>query len=159
MSGKTVQTVKESFDSIYALLETAILRCPEDLWTKKAGGFYYWQQIVHVFGIIDAFVKEPDATPSQQEYDNDTIRLLTHSPHTPSRESVLAFAHTMRAAADAYFAAMDDSMLFQRNESRSRRKGMEVTELSAMINLVGHGYFHVGACDSMLREHGEKGLL
>lgn len=159
MSNKTPQVFKKSFDDIYDLLEKAVEVCPPALWMRKAGGFYYWQQLVHVFGLIDAFVLEPDAPPTQTRYGLDILRLLKEGGPAPQKKEVLTLAKTMRTTADAYFSRMTDDALFTRNESRSQRKKREVSQLEAMITLVGHGHFHVGACDALLRENGAAGLM
>ena len=155
MAVVVVDTLRERFDFIYELLEKDIDGCPDTLWNTKTGGYYYWQQIVHAYGIIDYFI----GTTPQTTYAADEVRLLKDGVTVPSKAEVLSLAKNMRAAAHTFFDGMTDATLLERNEGRSQRAGYEVSHLSAMISLIGHGFYHVGACDALLREHGGKGAM
>ncbi|MDR2826147.1 MAG: hypothetical protein LBV76_05065 [Deltaproteobacteria bacterium] len=159
MSDAVTLTFKKHFDTVYTVLEQAVELCPEALWTEKVGGFYFWQQIVHVFGIIDLVCAETaDAPLSQNTYSSDIIRLLQDGETTPAKGDVLSFAAQMKKIAQAYFARMTDDKLLTRNEYRTLRLGTEASQLDAMITLVGHGQYHVGICGAYFRDRGIKGI-
>jgi len=64
MAHDILDIFRKRYDSVYGFLEKAVELTPDALWGKKVGGFYYWQQLVHVYGIIDSFCKEVDAPPT-----------------------------------------------------------------------------------------------
>ena len=146
-------------DRVFSLLEHAVETCPDELWATKQGGFYYWQQLYHVFASIDMFIKEPHEPPAQNMYDDDVMRLLRHEEAAPIRKDLLSVAKAMHAEADKFIAAVTWEKLYARNESRSQRMGREVNYLGSLVMLVGHAFYHLGVCDCTLRNHGYKGFL
>ncbi|MDR3073190.1 MAG: DinB family protein [Deltaproteobacteria bacterium] len=158
MAHKILDSFRERFDFVYGQVEKAIDLTPDSLWRKKVGGFYYWQQIVHLFGIIDSFCQEAGAAPSQTSYDADIIRLMKDGEKVPTKADALAFARQMTGTAHAYFDRLTDADLFASNSGRTQRMGREVSHLEAMITLISHGMYHVGVCSMELRELGIKEL-
>ena len=155
----TLDSVAMHLDRMFQLLEQAIETCPDELWGTKQGGFYYWQQLYHLFARIDAFIKEPHEPPSQDMCDADVARLLRHEEKAPTRQDLLALAKAMHTEVDKFMASMTWEKLYARNESRSQAKGREVNNLSSLIWLLSHASYHLGVCDCTLRNHGYKGFL
>ena len=154
-----LDAVSMQLDRTFSMLEQAIETCPDELWATKQGGFYYWQQLYHVFAAIDLFIKEPHESPTQHMYDVEVMRLLRHEEATPTPKDLLSVAKAMRAAADTFIATATLEKLSARNESRSQRMGREVNYLESLVMLIGHAFYHVGVCDCTLRNHGYKGFL
>ncbi|MDR2695019.1 MAG: hypothetical protein LBC79_01380 [Deltaproteobacteria bacterium] len=146
-------------DKVFPLLEQAIETCPDELWATKQGGFYYWQQLYHLFARIDAYIKDPHEPPAQNMYGADVSRLLRHEEQAPTPQALLSLAKTMRAGVDEFIAVMTWEKLYARNESRSQIMGCEVSNLGSLVTLVGHAFYHLGICDCTLRNHGYKGFL
>jgi hypothetical protein len=151
MAHNILDTFRERFDFVYGFLEKAIALTPDALWEKRIGGFYYWQQLVHVFGIIDSFCKEADTPPTQTRYDADIIRLIKDGETAPTKAEVSDLARQMTATARAYFECLTDEDLFAKNSARTQRMGRDVTHLEALITLIAHGMYHVGICSMELR--------
>jgi uncharacterized damage-inducible protein DinB len=158
MARDILNSFRERFDAVYGLLEKAVELTPDALWKEKTGGFYYWQQLVHVFGTIDSFCKEADAAPAPIAYDADIVRLMKDGEEVPGKADVLALAGQMTAVAHACFDRLTDEDLFTENSARTRRMGRNVTQLEALITLIAHGMYHVGVCSMKLRESGIKEL-
>ena len=158
MAHDILDTFRKRFDSVYGSLEKAIEVTPDALWGKKIGGFYYWQQLVHVYGNLDSFCKEADASPTQTRYSADIIRLMKDGETVPAKADVLGFARQMTATAHAFFERLTDEDLFAKNSGRTQRMGYDVTHLEALITLIAHGMYHVGICSMELRELGIKEL-
>ena len=55
-----VNGMKGYYERGMEFLFRLIDECPDDLWTKKGGGFFYWQQVYHAFYIVDFFLLPPD---------------------------------------------------------------------------------------------------
>jgi hypothetical protein len=158
MAHNILDTFSERFDSVYGFLEKAVALTPDDLWRKKVGGFWYWQQLVHVFGLLDSFCKEAGSPPTQTRYDADLIRLVRDGETVPTKADVLDLARRMTVTAHAYFERLTDEDLFAKNSARSQRMNRDVTHLEALITLIAHGMYHVGVCSMELRELGIKEL-
>jgi uncharacterized damage-inducible protein DinB len=158
MTQNITDTFRERFDSVYGLLEKAVELTPEALWKEKVGGFYYWQQLVHVFGTIDSFCREAGAPPSQTRYPAEIIRLAKDGESVPTKAEVLDLARLMKATAQTYFDRLGDEDLFAENSARTQRMGRSATQLEALITLIAHGMYHVGVCSMKLRELGSKEL-
>jgi len=154
-----LQSFKVNFDNIYRKLENAVAICPEELWAKKAGGFIFWQQLYHAFAIIDFFILAPGGQAHQALFDADVYRLLREERHAPDKAKILEVATVMKAAVHAYCDAMTPEKLAARNENRSQRFGREISNGEALMLLIGHGMYHIGACDAVFREHGIQGLM
>jgi hypothetical protein len=158
MARNILDTFKERFDFVYGLLEKAVALTPDALWEKRVGGFFYWQQFVHVFGLLDSFCKEAGTPPTQTRYDADVIRLVKDGETVPAKADVLDLARQMTATANAYFARLTDEDLFSKNSARTQRMNRDVTQLEALISLISHGMYHVGVCSMELRNLGIKEL-
>ena len=156
---KTVTLIQGNFERAYGMLEKVVEACPDSLWADRKGGFLFWQQLYHVFALVDFFVLEEGQQPSQELYPSEVARLLRDESKTPSKAEVLKVAATMKTAANAYFESLTEEDLWKRHENRSKRFGRDVPVLDALIMLVGHGFYHVGACDAILRDHGVKGMM
>ncbi|MCL1985500.1 MAG: DinB family protein [Betaproteobacteria bacterium] len=158
MAHDILDTFRTRFDSVYGFLDKAVELTPDALWGKKIGGFYYWQQLVHVYGVIDSFCKEAGAPPTQTRHDADIIRLIKDGETAPTKADVLDLARQMVGTAHAFFERLTDEDLFAKNSGRTQRMGHDVTHLEALISLIAHGMYHVGICSMELRALGVKEL-
>ena len=155
----TLSSVSTHLDKVFLLLEQAIETCPDEIGGTKQGGFYYWQQLYHVFARIDPVIREPHEPPTQNMYDMDVMRLLRHEEKAPDKQDLLSVAKAMRAGMDKFIASMTWEKLYARNESRSQIVGSEVNNLHSLVWLTGHAFYHLGICDCTLRNHGYKGFI
>ena len=159
MAHDILDIFRNRFDSVYGFLEKAVELAPDALWEKKVGGFYYWQQLVHCYGLLDSFCKEAGEPPTQTRYSADIIRLIKDGETVPTKAEVLDLARQMAVTARAYFERQTDEDLFAKNSARTQRMGHDVTHLEALIALIAHGMYHVGVCSMELRNLGIKELL
>lgn len=132
--------------------------CPDDLWKKKGGGFFYWQQIYHAFYCIDYFLLPPDGKMPEEPY-GGAVAMFNEAPASaPSKETVKQFGTRMKTKADAWIASLDDGALGKRHEGMSVRRKEDVNNAAVFASLCGHTMYHVGCLDSVLRGHGLKGV-
>ena len=151
--------LKASFDQGWKLMDQIIDVCPEAVWGKKAGGFVFWQQLYHCFACVDYFLMPKDgaidAGPQGME-----IAMLDKEPTAKvGKEEVRAYAAKMKAKADAWFETMDDESLSLHHEGFSARRGGPVSNAMLIAIMSGHSQYHVGGCDVILRDNGEKGVM
>jgi uncharacterized damage-inducible protein DinB len=67
-------------------------------------------------------------------------------------------ARQAQAAAQAFISRQNAAGLTQRNEAASRAMGRELTNQNSLIALIRHICYHLGCCDTLLREHGYEGV-
>ncbi|MDR2801484.1 MAG: DinB family protein, partial [Desulfovibrio sp.] len=142
---------------VFDALEDIVRRCPDELWTRRQGGYIFWQQIYHL--LVNAGTYALGQTAPSPLYPEAVQFLNEDAPDTLSKERLLAFMGDTRKALDAYLAALPDDELSKRHEVRSKRLGRDVTVLEAFFQMSGHFYYHIGASDAMLRDIGVKGAM
>ena len=76
----------------------------------------------------------------------------------PSKETVREFGAVMKKKADEWIASLNDESLGLRHEGMTARKKAETCNGTVFASLCGHNLYHVGCLDSVLREHGLKGV-
>jgi len=74
------------------------------------------------------------------------------------KNTARAYALTMQAKADAYINSLSDAMLGEKNTGFTTRKQEDRSHALTMSVLAGHAYYHFGILDTVLREHGYKGV-
>ena len=151
-------SLKTDFDRGWGFLTKLIDVCPEVLWNKKAGGYLFWQHMYHCFGCIDYFIGAKEGTPDAGPLGMDVVMFKAEPAITPTKEDIKAYAAKMKAKADAWVATLDDVALTLPNEGFSARKGMPMTNALVLSIMAGHSFYHVGNCDAVLRDNGEKGV-
>lgn len=146
------ESLKVTFDRGWGLLNQVIDVCPNDVWDKKAGGFLFWQQVYHCFGCVDFFIS------GEEKVSPDDAVMFKPVP-SMSKDEVRAFGAKMKAKADAWISALDDDSLGVKNESVSARFGMPMTNVATFSLMIGHSMYHIGSCDAILRDNGQKGVM
>ncbi len=153
-----VNGMKGYFDRGMEFLFRLVDECPDDLWTKKGGGFFYWQQVYHAFYCVDYFLLPPDGEMADEPYGRAVAMFSEVPPVPPSKETVREFGAVMKKKADEWIASLDDGALGLRHEGMTARKKAETCNGAVFASLCGHNMYHVGCLDSVLREHGLKGV-
>ena len=160
MSRDAVKSLKGSFGYTCNLLDMFIEVCPENLWVEKFGGWPLWQSVYHTISSIDFFVRQEDEEPAKALYSHEVAGLseVATGP-APTRQEIKELLPVMKAIADAYFDRLTDADLGEKNEGLSSRMPMPWTHASTCAMLSGHVLYHLGICDSALRERGMKGVF
>jgi len=151
-------SLKVSFDRVWGLLVQIIDVCPEAVWAKKAGGFVFWQQLYHCFSVANMILPK-DSIPEPGPWGTEIAQFKAEPTTTPSKEELKAYAAKVKAQADAWIATLDDGSLLETHEGLSARWGTPMNNTMAFSIMLGHPYYHVGSCDAILRDNGEKGVL
>jgi hypothetical protein len=154
-----ISTLRANFDHGWDLLIKVIEACPAAVWDKKAGGYVFWQQLYHCFSAVDFFTLPKDGVPEPAPWKADFNGLKDAPEKTPSKEELKAYAAKMKARADAWLASLNDASLTQSHEGFSSRWGAPMNNAMTLAILSGHLSYHVGSCDAILRDNGEKGVL
>ena len=156
--GPLVQGFKTEFDRFFGYQKKQIADCPEEIWKKKSGGFYFWQQHLHCLYCMALFAAGENEPEPQIPFSRG-VAMLTEEPQgSMSKAEMLAFADKMEAVAYAFMNSLSDADLAGRNERMSKTFKRDCINQSVLIALVRHCCYHLGCCDSVLREHGLPGV-
>jgi uncharacterized damage-inducible protein DinB len=158
MSRTIVDCQRRNIDFVFSLAAKFIEVCPEEIWTKKFGGWSVAQQLHHALAAVDLFVRAPQEKELENSFP-EAGDLASVAEKIPSREQAARFHAAAKAAADRYTDALSDDVLADRHEGASLRMGRDVTHANILVLLAGHLFYHLGACDAALREHGMQGVF
>jgi len=164
MSQAIMNGQRAAFEHAYGLVTQFIEVCPEDVWTKKFGGWPVWQQVYHALGTLQFFTLQDGEMPEQGLYPPEVNRFQSTPDVPPGKKDVLEYATRMKAKADAYINTLMDADLPSVNQgltARMKAFGMprELSHSQTLAMLSGHTLYHLGACDAALRERGLKGVF
>lgn len=152
-------SLKANFDRGWELLNQVVDACPDSVWTKKAGGYVFWQQIYHCFACADFFIGPKDGTPDMGPAGMEIAMLKVEPTEKMSKADVKAYGAKMKAKIDQWIASIDDATLTQPHEGLSARFGTPMNNVMVLAVMSGHSSYHVGHCDAILRDNGEKGVM
>jgi hypothetical protein len=152
MSDIAVQGLKAIFERVFSGMEQFIEICPDEIWKRTFGGWPIWQHVYHVLVFTG---ESPESAPMPAE-----VAHFSQTPDVPwSKAEAKIFAIQKKAKAEAYFAQLNDAALVQTNERLSKSFAQNLPQSAAISLMTGHLFYHLGVCDSALREQGLKGIL
>jgi hypothetical protein len=156
---KVTEALKANFDRGWDLLVQIIDVCPEGVWTKKEGGYVFWQQLYHCFAAVNYFLLPKDGIAEPGPWGADVSGFKAEPAVKAGKEELKAYAAKMKAKIDTWIDSLDDASLSQDHEGFSSRRGAPMSNAMTLAILSGHSNYHVGSCDAILRNHGEKGVM
>lgn len=152
-----IQCFKEEFDRFHDLLVKQMPLFPTELWTRKSGGYPVWQQYFHTMFCIELYAMPASGAPLRHPFDRE-VALLVKIPETSmSVEEMLELSETMKALAHSYMDGLSADDLAKPHLKLSQLLGGVKTHQNALIGLVRHHCYHLGCCDSILRDNGIPG--
>lgn len=158
MSGPITDTCKVEFDRVMHLVRKCIEVCPEDLWCAKDGGFYFWQQIYHALAHLEFFSRRDYHGPRPLPYPLDVVFFANERQAAPSKTEMLALAANMQTLAHAYMDTLSPHEITAPNEVFSAIVERPVNHLVGLMKFTAHTLYHLGCCDTLLRQRGLPGV-
>ena len=158
MPNPITQTCKAEFELMFARVKTLIKVCPDDLWTAKAGGFYFWQQVYHTLAHFEFFSRREGEAPRRLPWPMDVIMFERENVPAPSKAQMLAFAEDMASLARAYMNNLSRHEITAPNKVLTTIIERPVDHLVGLIKFTAHTAYHLGCCDTLLRERGLPGV-
>ena len=153
-----VQCFANEFERFHTYLLQQIEMCPQELWHRKSGGYYFWQEQAHVFYCVQLY-----ALPQGQEADDfglgkSMLMLREEGGRAASKQDILAMAEKMKAMAYAFLGRITQADFMRSNPALTRHAGKDRPNIAALISMVRHYTYHVGTCDAVLRSAGLPGV-
>jgi hypothetical protein len=142
--------LEAQFGHSIEMIALEIEACPEELWGRKAGGFPFWQQLLHAL-CGSLFWLRPSGDGFEEPYPGR--RLFPELDGIPegevSKAEMRELAESVRSRAARFFAESDDLGLHQPCPAYPG-----ISRLEAICGQLRHLMYHAGACDAALRERG-----
>jgi len=150
------KAVKSQLDYSLEMLKDVINNCPNDLWNRANDVFPYWQQIYHTLYWADYNIQE--SFDGNRVFCWRTSKDITHELEENvllcsdflTKEELKGYLQAFFIKNDSFFNRLDDETL--RNEIPYRND--DLTWFDILINQVRHIMYHVGYCDSLLKDGG-----
>ena len=152
-----IKGFRDEFDRFWDLMEKQITVCPEEIWNQKESGWVFWQQIYHTAACVELFAL-PEGRPSALELEREVWMLAKEPERAVSKREMLDLFGSMRLLAYDYMRETNTGSLAEVDPVLSKRFGRELTRQFALLGLIRHCCYHLGCCDSILRNHGLKGV-
>ncbi len=152
--GSIVKTCETQFIKTFAMMENMIEQCPEEIWSVKAGGFVFWQQIIHALSGANYWMRQPESAFTEPFADRKVYPELDNEPiGRVSREEMTEYKNYVKALCRDFFEGKDDSWLMEPSSILDKISNMDV-----LLMQIRHIQYHVGHCNSILRDRGYRAV-
>ena len=157
---RDIVTASEApFRYAWQLVNEYMKVCPDNVWAAKNGGYPVWQQMLHAIWVVDAlFVCDKFPTALPVPADMDTLLFKKVGEGVVSKAAVQEYAGKVIERVDSWLAALTDADLPKKNEALSAKLGKDFTMAGTLIAMAAHTQYHIGSCDSALRDNGLQGV-
>lgn len=136
------------------MLEKLIEQCPEDIWSIKAGGFVFWQQILHALAGANFWMRQPGSVFSEPFADRRVYPELDNDPEGKiTRYEMAGYKDLVKGLCTSFFEGKDDAWLVSSSGIFDK-----ISNLDIVFMQIRHIQYHVGHCNSILRERGLKAV-
>ena len=150
----TLQMFHTSISKTLTMLMSDIDNCPMELWEKKVGGDFYWQQIYHAFASLHLFLKD-DSSQELPLSENAADLKGNFTGGTPTKQLVKQVGQMVMRHTERYFESIHPDMLATKLNFFDN-----VVPLSDILMMCcTHLSYHLGLCDGALRDAGAKAAM
>lgn len=154
MGNVLVVHLQNHFNVSFRMLRNHIEACPDILWDKRHGGFIFYQQLIHAFEGVLYWMRD-----SAEYHGESVINPLLHAEM--ERDPEIALSKTEAASiadnamkqATAFLSGRSDQWLYESCAVDSKMLNVDIIE-----GQIRHVQYHVGHCNSILREQGHKAV-
>ncbi len=142
--------LKLHLDLSLRMLMNEIEACPDDLWAAKAGGFPFFQQVLHALTGLHYWAR-PEGLGFEEPFAERKLYLeLDGVPEgAASKEELRAYGASVARQAESFFEGKDDEWLFSPCHINPKINNFDVVQ-----GQIRHLQYHAGHCDAVLRERG-----
>lgn len=153
-SNNVLKTTKTHFDLSFSMLEEMIEKCPDDLWNAKKGGFVFWQQLLHAFTGINFWLRMNNDEFIEPFADKKVYPELDQDPENQlTKEDLTEYKNAVKEISKVFFADKDDEWLEDNSIIYDKIKNLDV-----ILMQIRHLQYHVGHCNSILRENNREAV-
>lgn len=154
MSKSIFDSVKIHFDLSFDMLEKMITQCPDELWDKKLAGFVFWQQILHALAGVEFWMRRKDDVFVEPFAERKVYPELEHDPEgSVTRDEMTEYKDRVKTLCGGFFEGGNDAWLGEPSGIYDKLRNIDI-----VMMLTRHIQYHVGHCDSILRDRGYEAV-
>ncbi|WP_010252169.1 DinB family protein [Acetivibrio cellulolyticus] len=147
-----LKTCRVQFTLSFSMLEKLIEQCPDEIWNVNAGGYVFWQQIVHALCGANYWMRQPNIAFVEPFQERKVYPELDNKPEGyVSKSEMLDYKDIVKNICICYFEDKDDEWLTMLSAFNEK-----ITNLDVVFMQIRHIQYHVGHCNSILRDRGLK---
>ncbi len=145
-----VAHLKKHLEISLSMLVKEIDACPDELWDEKAGGFVFWQQVLHALTGLE-FWTRPVKGPFEEPFQERKVypELEQEPEGYVSKGEMRAYAEGIKDQVAALVHGRSDEWLKQTSVVYDKLLNVDIIGMQ-----IRHLQYHVGHCNSILRERG-----
>lgn len=149
-----IKSAKIHFDLSFDMLENMITQCPEELWDKKLAGFVFWQQILHALAGVEYWMRQAGDEFAEPFADRKPYPELENDPEgSITRDELIGYKNRVKTICGNFFEGRNDEWLSEPNIIYNG-----INNIDIVFMLTRHVQYHVGHCDSILRDRNCKAV-
>lgn len=155
MGNNTMLKIAQThFELSFKMLEQMIEQCPDDIWKEKKGGFVFWQQLLHAFTGINFWLRENSDKFVEPFNDKKVYPELDNDPKINlSKDELMAYKDEVKKICENFFNDKDDEWLNNNSIIYDKVKNLDIIFMQ-----IRHIQYHVGHCNSILRENNREAV-
>jgi hypothetical protein len=145
---------RKQFFLSFQMMGNLIEQCPEEIWNIKAGGYVFWQQILHALYGANYWMRQANVDILEPFAERKVYPELEKEPEgNVSRDEMLNYKDEVKKLCESFFEDKDDEWF-----SRASVLCDKLTNMDVVFMQIRHIQYHIGHCDSILRERGFKAV-
>ena len=154
MNKSIVESARIHFELSFNMLEKMIAQCPDGLWDKKLSGFVFWQQILHALAGIEFWMRQKNGEFVEPFAERNLYPELEHDPEgSITRDELTEYKDRVKTLYGRFFDGRNDAWLGEPSIIYDKINNMDI-----VFMLTRHIQYHVGHCDSILRDRGYQAV-
>lgn len=157
MSQEIIVAQRPAIDRSFALFGQFVDVCPDDIWAECKGQWPVWQEIYHCSIAVKFFTGMNEGIETLAA--DEVAMLAVTGEGALSKAQIKAGLTAAQATVEKYISNLADADLVKRNEAVFAAKSWEITHAFTLVTLASHNLYHLGSCDTALRNHGLKGVF
>ena len=144
--------LKNQLSISFKMVKNLIDMTPDDVWNQKKGGYVYWQQIVHAITGSLYWLRTKNSEFSEPYSELNIYPELEKDPENNlTKTQVQELNQQAIDLADEFFTNISENDLLEKSVIYDK-----TTNIDVVLGQVRHLHYHIGHCDSILREMGIK---
>jgi hypothetical protein len=134
----------------FEALENLIDKTPDNIWNQKKGGYVFWQQILHAMNGSLYWLRTEKKDFTEPFSDLNLYPELEKDPENVlSKEQIKDLHKQVIELVNSFFDKLNSNNLLEASVLNDK-----ISNLDIVFDQIRHLQYHIGHCESILREAG-----
>ena len=152
MNPSITDVCKKQFFMSFEMLAKLPEYCPDELWYKKKSGVAFWYILYHVLSGVRYWMRlKPGELRNPFPGKNLYPDFEKEPEQTLSKEEINQYIESVKIACEDFFNIMTNTQLQDKSFLTD-----SFTNLDIILLLMRHIQYHVGQCNTILKENNQK---